>query len=198
MAPLRAGQRLGGKVGAVLPGGLWVEFLGDKGATVDPLHCPKPLAQYAKGQAVEVRVLAEGRQGAVASLLPALVQLTGAEGLTTPRGTTAPALVVRVDPGVGVALRLKVEEGKGEAVYVPLREVADVAPPTALKALKVGEEVVVRVLAPRPLDGCLAATLRPSLLSASVLDVADLTLGLTVQGTVEKHMAKVPSPRLSL
>lgn len=179
------------RVRHVLSDGLLLSFLTFFTGTVDPFHLGTAAkAAHGEGQRVKARILyvdpTSKRVG-----LTLLRHLLDAAPQTDapPVGTIfETAEVVRVDPGLGLLIDLKESGGVAARwrAYAHLSELSDDKIQGVEGRFRVGQIVRCRVLGARPMDGLAVASLKPSVLTQSVLSVSDLSPGMAVSGVVER------------
>ncbi|KAI8105276.1 hypothetical protein M9435_000444 [Picochlorum sp. BPE23] len=188
---LLPGYLVNAKVGKILSDGIVVSFLTFFNGTVDPFHLGQDLAKFQEGQKVKARILfcdVEAKKIGL-SLLPHLVKSVIPK-LPSKGDVYDDAIVKGVYPGLGVSLNLpckKAEDGPDfYSAFAHISDLSDSKIDDIDSRFKSGQIVKCRVIGLRPIDGLASASLKPTIVDGSLLDISAIQPGLKVSAVIEK------------
>eukprot|EP00890_Picochlorum_soloecismus_P005949 jgi/Picsp_1/6355/NSC_03704-R1_protein rrp5 homolog len=194
------GSLVSAKVRNVLSDGILVSFLTFFVGTIDPFHLGKDAKSFIDGQKIKARIIyiepTTKRIGL--SVLPHLLDMKLPK--LPPKGTMFEgAIVKRVDPGLGVLFNLPDDKEQEHFIpgYAHISNLADTKVEDIGSKFKCGQLLKCRVIGLRPIDGLASVSLKPSVVESSILDLSDISIGLKVNGIVEKIDEKAIFLRLA-
>jgi rRNA biogenesis protein RRP5 len=201
VSSLKPGMKVEAKVEKVLCNGVLVSFLGFFMGVIDQDHMPciggeeEWKAEIGSvGTGLSARILAVNpiTKTVHLTLRPHLIQLT-APDLPDEGKTIEGATVVRVDPKVGLLLKLPPSDEapsdggartRSQGAYVHISRISDEHTDKVDKAFVVGHKVSCRIIGSSLVEGWSQAGIRPSLLNAQALKYSDVSPGQLINGVV--------------
>lgn len=191
IASLLPGYLVNAKVGKILSDGIIVSFLTFFNGTVDPFHLGQDVSKFQEGQKVKARILfcdVEAKKIGL-SLLPHLVQSVVPK-LPSKGDVYEAAIVKGVYAGLGISLNLpckKADDGPDfYSAFAHISDLSDNKIDDIDSRFKSGQIVKCRVIGLRPIDGLASASLKPTIVDGSLMDISEIQPGLHVSAVVEK------------
>ncbi|CAM9431765.1 unnamed protein product [Chrysoparadoxa australica] len=189
---LKPGMLIKGVAHKILQNGVLVSFMDFFAGGLDHNHMSTVSSDESTGwkagikpgDEVTARILHVDYAGKAIRLTqrPHLMALAPVQGMPDSGAVVEGAEVVRVDSGIGLLLQLPGDKGVG--AYVHISRISDDRIENVEKAYEPGKLVTCRVVGTSPVEGWAAASLKPTVLAASLLSYSDVSVGQVLKGEV--------------